>query len=199
MPVQPISAFACSLQSRWTSPSKPRGLCQVVALLFAMNALDVPAKAQPQATTLAVLPIKLLDTSAEPKDQTAEHRLRLQAMAVELTSDLGSLGRYRAVSVMIEDVQRTCTKETPDCLLSTARSQGAELVFVGVVHKSSTLIMQMWARIVDAQTGSVLFSRELNFRGDNDEAWHRAEAFLINQVRDAVPEVQRLPQSDLGK
>ncbi|MER7585869.1 DUF2380 domain-containing protein [Kitasatospora sp. NPDC097691] len=156
-----------------------------------MSAMAVPAKAQPPATTLAVLPIKLLDTSAEPKDQTAEHHLRLQTMAVELTSDLGSLGRYRTVPVLAEDVQRTCTKETTTCLLSTARAQGAELVFVGVVHKSSTLIMQMWARIVDARTDGVLFSTELNFRGDNDEAWHRAEAFLIDQIREAAPQVQR--------
>jgi hypothetical protein len=191
MPEQPISAFAYSLQRRRTSPSRPRRLCKVAALLLAISAMAVPAKAQPPATTLAVLPIKLLDTSAEPKDQTDEHRLRLQSMAVELRSDLGSLGRYHTVPVLAEDVQRTCIEETTDCLLSMARSQGAELVFVGVVHKSSTLIMQMWARIVDAQTGGVLFSRELNFRGDNDEAWHRAEAFLIDQIREAAPQVQR--------
>jgi len=191
MSEQPVSAFACSLQPRRTSRSRQGRLCKPAALLVAMSAMAVPAKAQPPATTLAVLPIKLLDTSAEPKDQTAEHRRRLQAMADELTSDLGSLGRYRVVSVLAEDVQRTCAKETPDCLLSTARSQGAELVFVGVVHKSSTLIMQMWARIVDAQTGGVLFSRELNFRGDNEEAWHRAEAFLMDQVKDAAPQVRR--------
>ena len=191
MPEQPVSTLASSLQPRQTSLSKPHRLCGGVVLLFAASALVVSAKAQPPATTLAVLPIKLLDTSAEPKDQTDEHRLRLQSMAVELTSDLGSLGRYHTVPVLAEDVQRTCIKETTDCLLSMARSQGAELVFVGVVHKSSTLIMQMWARIVDAQTGGVLFSRELNFRGDNDEAWHRAEAFLIDQIREAAPQVQQ--------
>jgi hypothetical protein len=56
---------------------------------------------------------------------------------------------------------------------------------VGVVHKSSTLILQLWARLVDARTGRDVFSRNLNFRGDTDEAWQRAETFLAAQIRDA--------------
>lgn len=155
-------------------------------LLAAVPSSVPPASAEP-SSTLAVLPIKLLDTSGEPRDQSAEHRQRLDAMAAELSHDLATAGPYRTRPLAPADLRAACTEETPDCLLAVARACGADLVFVGVVHKSSTLIMQMWARIVRAGDGRVLFSRELNFRGDNDESWRRAEAFLIDQVRAAPP------------
>ena len=70
--------------------------------------------------------------------------------------------------------------------LGAARDRGAQLIFVGVVHKSSTLILQLWARLVDARTGRDIMTRDLNFRGDTDESWQRAEAFLVAQIRDAA-------------
>lgn len=164
---------------------------RAAVLILAAAGFAASARAEPTASTLAVLPIKLLDTSAEPRDQSAEHRARLERMAAELSSDLASLGPYRTVIMDGADVQRRCTPETPECLLAAARARGAELVFVGVVHKSSTLIMQMWARVVDPRSGGTLFSRELNFRGDNDEAWRRAEAFLVDQIKAAPPQPQR--------
>lgn len=81
-------------------------------------------------------------------------------------------------------------------LLRASQAQGAELVLGGVVHKSSTLILQLWARLVDARTGRDVFSRDLNFRGDTNEAWQRAEAFLVAQIRDASAEE---PGGDLGR
>lgn len=44
--------------------------------------------------------------------------------------------------------------------------------------------MQLWARLVDARTGRDLYSRDLNFRGDTDDSWQRAERFLISQIHD---------------
>ncbi|ACL57644.1 DUF2380 domain-containing protein [Methylobacterium nodulans] len=57
-------------------------------------------------------------------------------------------------------------------------------------RKSSTLIMQIWVRIESSRTGEVLFSRDLNFRGDTDEAWRRAEAFLTSAITSA-PHLER--------
>jgi uncharacterized protein DUF2380 len=136
---------------------------------------------------VAVLPIKLLDTSAEPLDQRADHARRLAMLASDLAIDLGKTGLFRTVEVEAEVLRQRCPDEAADCLLDVARDEGARLVFFGVVHKSSTLILQMWARLVDAETRSVVFSRELSFRGDTDEAWRRAEAFLVEQIRSAPP------------
>ncbi len=145
-------------------------------LLGAAAALDGHAAETPP--TIAVLPIKLLDTSGEPTDQAPQHGVRLARMADDLAADLTRTGRYRATVLPAAVVERDCPTG------KAARRQGAALVFVGVVHKSSTLILQIWARLADVHTGRDVFSRDLNFRGDTDEAWQRAETFLVAQIRD---------------
>lgn len=150
------------------------------ALLFATLGV-APAHA---VEALVVLPIKLLDTSGEPTDQAAQHAERLVRLADGLATDLTRAGLYRATRLPADLLRRACPSEDGACLLKAARARGADVIFVGVVHKSSTLILQLWARVVDARTGRDLFSRDLNFRGDTDEAWHRAAAFLLSQIRD---------------
>ncbi len=151
-------------------------------LLGAAAALDGHAAETPP--TIAVLPIKLLDTSGEPTDQAPQHGVRLARMADDLAADLTRTGRYRATVLPAAVLERDCPTGKAACLLEAARRQGAALVFVGVVHKSSTLILQIWARLADVHTGRDVFSRDLNFRGDTDEAWQRAETFLVAQIRD---------------
>ena len=53
-----------------------------------------------------------------------------------------------------------------------------------VVQKSSTLILQAFASLVDVPTGRLVLHKELSFRGDNDEAWRRAGHFMAAQLRD---------------
>ncbi len=138
---------------------------------------------------VAVLPLKLLDTSGEPTDQSAHHAERLTRLTDDLVADLTGTGLYRATLLPAERLGQDCPSgqvAAAACLLQVARDQGARLIFVGVVHKSSTLILQLWARLVDVRTGRDILTRDLNFRGDTDEAWRRAEAFLVAQIRDAA-------------
>ncbi len=157
----------------------------VVAFTLGSAAHVVPAAAVEDARrdVLAVLPIKLLDTSQEPTDQSAEHARRLATMAEALARDLKQAGVYED-TVVIERraISDECPQETSACLFAAAKARGATFAFVGVVQKSSMLILQMVARIVAVETGSVVVSRALSFRGDNDEAWARAEAFLVRQL-----------------
>ena len=156
------------------------------AALGVLLAAPAPAYAdEARAVPVAVLPIKLLDTSGEPTDQTAEHAGRLLRMGEDLSADLTRTGAYRAVYWPAARLARSCPAETAACLLQAAREQEADLVFIGVVHKSSTLILQLWARLVDVRSGRDVFLRDLNFRGDTDEAWQRARAFLAAQIREA--------------
>ncbi|MES1149527.1 MAG: DUF2380 domain-containing protein, partial [Bradyrhizobium guangdongense] len=62
----------------------------------------------------------------------------------------------------------------------------AKVLIVGGIHKVSTLVQ--WARAVaiDLSTNRVLFSKLFTFRGDDDEAWQRAEAFVSQDVRAAL-------------
>jgi hypothetical protein len=162
-------------------------LVRALLIISASALLPHPAGASPE-TKIAVLPVRLLDTSAEPKDQSADHARRLQAITGHLTSDLVQTGLYQVVILTTDVVRERCPLETPECLLAAARKEDASLVLFGVVHKSSSLIMQLWARIADAQTGQVVFSRELSFRGDNDDAWRRAGKFLADQIRAKPPQ-----------
>lgn len=53
-----------------------------------------------------------------------------------------------------------------------------------VVQKSSTLILQAFASLVDVPTGKLILHKEMSFRGDNDEAWRRAGRFMAGQLRE---------------
>ena len=162
------------------------GIVSAVIAAITVSPFGLPAPARAEAerpTSLAILPIKLLDTSAEPIDQGTDHARRLKALTDALTADLVASGLYRTIPVSREQVRARCPDERPACLLDAAREAGGALVFIGVVHKSSTLIMQLWARLVDTTSGKEVLVRDLNFRGDNDEAWHRAARFLADQVK----------------
>lgn len=164
-------------------------LPQLAAAILITAMPSAPRAAEPE-TVIAMLPIRLLDTSGEPRDQSAEHAARLTAMAAALSADLGQGGRYRVVAVEADTLATACPEPDPACIVRTARERGAALAFVGVVHKSSTLIMQLFARVVETRSGNTVFARELNFRGDNDEAWARAEAFLVGQIATDPPKPQ---------
>jgi len=49
----------------------------------------------------------------------------------------------------------------------------------------SSLIEWAKIQIADEDEGRVVFDRLLSFRGDNDEAWRRAESFAARQVLEA--------------
>ncbi|MCC0809312.1 DUF2380 domain-containing protein [Methylobacterium sp. W2] len=153
-------------------------------LLLTALASPCAHAAEALQTSLVVLPIKLLDTSGEPTDQTAQHAERLLRLANGLATNLTRSGLFRATVLPADNLRQDCPSEAVACLLKAAQGRGAELILVGVVHKSSTLIMQLWARLVDARTGRDHYSRDLNFRGDTDESWQRAEQFLISQIHD---------------
>lgn len=144
------------------------------ALALALLLLPLALWAGP----LVVLPVKLLDTSHEARDQTREHDRRLNLLAEVLAADLQGRTMSR------DEVAAGCPQETADCLISLLRQGGAERGLFVVVQKSSTLILQVFASLVDVRGESLIRHKEINFRGDNDEAWLRAGHFLADQLRD---------------
>lgn len=145
-------------------------------------ALAVPAGAA-MAETLAVMPVKFLDTSQEVRDQRAEHARRLDMVGTALAADLDGVGPYTATILVPADaVAAACPRETATCLVEVARGAGADHALFTVVQKSSTLIMQVFAHVVDVRDDALVVSRDLNFRGDTDESWMKMEAFLAGVV-----------------
>ena len=88
-------------------------------------------------------------------------------------------------SLIGADVVATCSPETTECLLGLARDSGDDQALFIVAQKTSTLILQLFANLVDTESGDLILSRNLNFRGDNDDAWRRAGRFLARQMREA--------------
>jgi hypothetical protein len=138
------------------------------------------------AVPIAVVELDYVDTSGEVKDQTADHQRRLRDFANALQRDLAASGRYRAVPIAC-GAGPCSTRTSPSELEKAAREAGAKLVVIGGVHKESTLIQWAKMQVVEVGEGRVVFDRLLTFRGDNDAAWSRAEAFVANEILESSP------------
>ena len=148
-----------------------RSLCLALILL-----MSPPVLTPALADGLAILPIKMLDTSHEAQDQRGDHARRLALMAEVLAQEMpGTL-------VAPDAIAAACPRETAECLMTVLREGGADQGLFIVVQKSSTLILQAFASLVDVQSGELILHKELSFRGDNDEAWRRAGGFMAGQL-----------------
>jgi hypothetical protein len=115
-------------------------------------------------------------------------------MGLAMARELPETGVFSGATIVgAPEVLKACPTETPDCLLGVARSKGAAFALFGVLHKASTLIMQLFLTIVPVDGGKTLVARELNFRGDNDESWSRAKDFLVDQSRRELGSPQKAP------
>lgn len=128
------------------------------------------------ADGIAVFPVKLLDTSNEARDQTKEHQNRQRIFAETLGAELDG------ATLVAEIVADACAPETTECLLDIASKAGSDQSLLIVVQKTSTLIIQVFASLVDSKTGEQIDSLSLNFRGDNDESWQRGARFLAGKL-----------------
>jgi hypothetical protein len=69
-------------------------------------------------------------------------------------------------------------------LVAAAREAGADILLVGGIQKMSTLVQ--WAKVqaIDVTAERVVLDRLYSFRGDSDEAWSRARAFISRQLKE---------------
>jgi uncharacterized protein DUF2380 len=139
------------------------------------------ADGAPLPVPIAVLDLVYVDTSGEPRDQSQEHAARIRRFADALRSDLVRSGKFRVVTPQCGSAPCAADGE-PSELVARAREAGAKLVLIGGVHKQSTLIQ--WAKVqaVDVDAGRPVLDKLFTFRGDTDEAWQRAEAFVAREV-----------------
>jgi hypothetical protein len=127
-----------------------------------------------------IMPFGFVDTSGEVRDQSAEHRARLDRMAEDLATTIARAGAYRVVATP-PDVA-SCAPTDSACLLAGARRAGVDLIIAGTLQKVSTMATQLWAAVFDAKDGKRLLYRQLTFRGDTDQAWDRATSFLAQEI-----------------
>ena len=72
--------------------------------------------------------------------------------------------------------------------MRAASQAGTQILIIGIVQKRSTLVQLVWIAAIDTTTQRVVFKKFFTFRGDNDEAWQRAERFVSEEVRDRLLE-----------
>jgi hypothetical protein len=100
------------------------------------------------------------DTSGELANQTAVHQKRLRDFMAALRRDVGA------------DATQT--------------QREARIRIVGAIQKMSTLIQWAKVTVIDVKTNRALWDKLFTFRGDNDEAWQRAEVFMSQEIREAL-------------
>lgn len=131
---------------------------------------------------IAVPELDYVDTSGELRDQRQEHESRLRRFSEALRSDLARSGKYRIVTAECGPAPCTIGGSPGSQLLAQARKAGAQLILIGGIHKESTLVQ--WAKVeaIDAAADRPVWDKLLTFRGDSDDAWDRAEAFVAREV-----------------
>lgn len=162
-----------------------RLLLAIALLLFSVAAGAAAPVASP--AQIAIVGFEFIDTSGEVRDQRVEHETRLRVLMNSLRADLAASGKFRVVDMLCGDRPCTAAQGDFDQALEQARKTGAGLVLFGAVHKTSTLILSVPIRVIDPQSGNVVFQRYHSFRGDTDEAWQRAESFLARELVAELP------------
>jgi len=157
-------------------------LFAITAALCSLTAGSRPtAAAAEKAASIAVIDFNYVDTSGEPRDQQAEHAARLAAFMAALKRDLVAAGHFRLVAPACGAAPCSVADTTEQDLLQAARRAGADFVLIGGVRKMSTLVQWAKVEVVQVRSERIVLDKLFTFRGDTDEAWKRAEAFIADE------------------
>jgi hypothetical protein len=169
---------------------------RLAALAAACLLLSAPAHAGSPAPTIAVLDFDIVDTSGEPRDQSADHARRLEALRAYVSAELDARGVYDVVDLapIRDDVAAAFARERlhacNGCDVALARKVGADRVLVAWVKKVSTLVMSLEAEVRDTASGRPLIHKSLDFRGDSDESWRRMGVYLVRRFAELPAEAR---------
>ena len=148
---------------------------------------DASAATADHALAVSVDDFIYVDTSNEPTDQKAAHEKRLRAFMTALRDDVTADRRFELVP---SSCASNCPTDGPALRdrLRAASQAGTQILIIGTVHKVSTLVQVAETAAIDATSQRVMFRKYFQFRGDNDEAWQRAERFVSEEIRDQLLE-----------
>lgn len=154
--------------------------------ILAIASATGPARGEAAArrpTAIAVVDFGYSDSSGEPRNQKAEHDARLADFTRSLRRDLEQGGAYKVVALDCGAEPCSVERLTPEELFDAARRAGARLLLFGGIHKMSTLVQWARVQVIDIEKNVVLDDRHLSFRGDTDNSWKRAEAFIVEKMK----------------
>lgn len=153
-----------------TARTGTRSGLPALAVLAACLAGPLAAAAEERPT--AVFDVELYDTSGEGMNDALQRRIDLAS--AELRRLVDASDRYRVLPPEAL-AERTRTLKPlygcNGCEGEIARDLGAEVAFAAVVHKISTLILQIRITGRDTASGETFVVAEADIRGDNDKSW----------------------------
>jgi hypothetical protein len=157
-------------------------LMLAASLWLAPSNVKADGGGKKESAAVAVINFDYVDTSGEERDQRKEHEARLDTFMRALRNDLPQRGSFRVVTPNCAPNPCSLSGSTVGDILAAAREAGADVVLIGGVQKMSTLVQ--WAKVeaIDARTGQRMFDKLFTFRGDTDDAWRRAEAFIAGEI-----------------
>ncbi|WP_416798231.1 DUF2380 domain-containing protein [Ciceribacter azotifigens] len=164
-------------------------VCAIVPILIGVGVQSSIAMAEgAKAPTLAIADFDFKDTSGEIRDQSAIHQKRLSALVSTVREQLSEDRRVDVTSMDCGHDQCTPRGLGLATLSRQAKAAGASHLLIGEVHKMSTLVGWVKYALLDLQSNRPTCDRFLTYRGDTDEAWHRAAKFVVQDVeRNCLP------------
>ena len=162
--------------------------------LFSATPGFASAEARPPIK-LAVFDFELDDFSAGGPlaGESAEETARLRRITLQARDALAKSGLFEIVDVAAatdELVKNHWLRNCNGCDADIARRLGADMSFVGFYRKISVMEQSLQFRIRDARTGELRNVSQADLRGETDESWGRAIAWLIRH-RLVEPELNR--------
>ena len=150
--------------------------CGALIVLCAIH--PTRAVAGQGAVAVAISDFDNVDTSGESANRTAEHAARVQSFAAFLRDDLAVQNKFKVVHLTCQNPPCSAAHMSPDDLVRAARQAGAQLLVYGGIHKESTLIQWGKIEVFDLKKQELVLNKNFSFRGDTDQAFRRAAAFI---------------------
>jgi hypothetical protein len=105
-----------------------------------------------------------------------------------LRAKLGADGQFQVMPLACAEPPCTPINMQPDRFIAASRSSSARYIVYGGIHKTSTLVQWGDIELLDLEANKLLLKRTVTFRGDTDEAFSRAAAFVSETVKEAMKE-----------
>ena len=102
-----------------------------------------------------------------------------------LRDNLAAEARFEIVQLSCPGSPCSADAISPSRFLEAARDSGARLIVYGGIQKMSTLIQIGIVQALDLKTDELVLNQHITFRGDSDEAFLRAAAFVADYLKKA--------------
>jgi hypothetical protein len=152
-----------------------------LASILLMLVLSAPARAD--LPGIAVFDFELVDTSLEGEvnGPRTDERDRLMRVGDQLRKELAESGKFRLLDIAPVNAAAhgSNLQACGGCDVKYSQQLGADLEITGVVQKVSNLILNINIYLRDVHTGRLITAMSADMRGNTDESWLRALAYLV--------------------